>query len=132
MRYQGFVWSGIHVEDMAEMICFYEDVLGLPLLGQDEGWAHFDAGDGALLELFSGGQRSHTVKKPSEQSIAIGLRVADLAQAVEELERKEVHFIGDTGEYEDTRWRRFSDPEGNRLEIKEVPSVQQQQPGRLS
>jgi predicted enzyme related to lactoylglutathione lyase len=117
---------------MAAMILFYRDVLCLPLLNQGEGWAHFDAGDGALLELFGGGQRSHSVKKPSEQSISIGLRVADLAQAVEKLERKGVHLIGDTGEYEDTRWRHFSDPEGNLLEIKEVPSVQQQQPGRLS
>jgi predicted enzyme related to lactoylglutathione lyase len=98
MRYQGFVWAGIYVEDITASISFYKEALGLPLLNQGEHWAHFDAGDGALLELFSGGERSNAVKKPGEQSIIVGLRVADLARTVEELERKGVHFTGDMGE----------------------------------
>jgi extradiol dioxygenase family protein len=37
------------------------------------------------------------------------------------LKRKGVHFTGDIGEYAGTRWAHFLDPEGNQLEIKEIP-----------
>jgi catechol 2,3-dioxygenase-like lactoylglutathione lyase family enzyme len=55
MKYKGFIWAGLLVEDLPASIVFYRDVLGLPLLREGEGWAHFDAGEGAVLELFSGG-----------------------------------------------------------------------------
>jgi predicted enzyme related to lactoylglutathione lyase len=41
--------------------------------------------------------------------------------AITGLKQKGVHFIGDIGEYAGTRWAQFTDPEGNRLEIKEIP-----------
>jgi predicted enzyme related to lactoylglutathione lyase len=120
MKRLGFAWAGIFVQDMAVAIPFYRDVLGLPLLDRGEGWAHFDAGGGALLESFSGGQASQTAKRPHEQSIVLGLRVADLDRASAELERRGAH-LDETGEYGNTRWVYFADPEGNRLEIKQAP-----------
>lgn len=121
MRYQGLIWAGLFVEDMEASVSFYRDVLGLSLLGQGEGWAHLDAGNGALFELMGSGKASQEPKEPDQQPIILGLRVEDLDSAIAELQQKGVNFTSDVGEFEDTRWVHFTDPEGNRLEIKEVP-----------
>ena len=122
MKYHGFIWAGIFVQDLAKSILFYRDVLGLPLLRNDEDFAHFDAGDGALLELFSGGRAHHAPKKADQQSIRFGLRVDDLDEAIAELQERGVGFPEGVGEFEGGRWAHFTDPEGNGLEIKEVPA----------
>ena len=121
MNYRGLVWAGIYVEDLAGSISFYRDVLGLPLLGQGEDWAHFDSGAGTLLELFTGGKSTKEPKEPDQQSIVLGLRVPDLEEAVAELEQRGIHFIPEeSGEFAGTRWAHFFDNEGNRLEVKQV------------
>ena len=122
MKYQGLVWAGIHVEDLEACISFYQNVLGLPLLDKGEDWAHFDSGAGTLLELFMGGKSTRGPKRPNQQSIVLGLRVEDLDRAVAELKQKGVQFIPEgSGEFAGTRWSRFSDIEGNQLEVKEIP-----------
>ena len=122
MDYQGLIWAGIYVEDLVSSIAFYQDVLGLKLLGQGTDWAHFDSGAGSLLELFAGGKAARKPKNPEQQSIVLGLRVRDLDQAVTELTRNGVQFIqGESGEFAGTRWAHFFDLEGNRLEVKEAP-----------
>lgn len=122
MKYQGFIWAGVKVEDLEASIAFYRDVLGLPLLGKGEDWAHLDAGNGALLELFRGGKASREPKQADRQSLILGLRVEDLDHAITELKERGVQFIGEAGEFAGSRWIHFSDPEGNRLEIKAVES----------
>jgi predicted enzyme related to lactoylglutathione lyase len=122
MKYQGLIWAGIYVEDLGASVSFYQNVLGMALLDKGEDWAHFDAGAGTLLELFSGGKSTPEAKKPDQQSIVLGLRVENLERAVTELQQKGVRFMpADSGEFEGTRWAHFSDIEGNRLEVKEIP-----------
>jgi predicted enzyme related to lactoylglutathione lyase len=123
MQYHGYIWTGLFVEDLDACVAFYKDVLGLPLIRKRSDTAHFDAGNGALFELMSGGKASHRPKDPEQQPIVVGLRVDDLEKALSELKQKGVLFIGEPGEYKGTRWVQFSDPEGNRLEIKQVPST---------
>ena len=123
MNYHGLIWAGIYVQDLDACIIFYQDVLGLPLLGRGEDWAHFDSGSGSLLELFSGGNRTGQPKQPDQQSIVLGLHVEDLDRAVGELTRRGVQFVpGESGEFEGQRWAHFTDIEGNQLEVKELPS----------
>ncbi len=121
MKNQGPIWLGLFVEHLETSIRFYQDVMGLLLLDKGDDWAHFDSGNGSLLELFSGGKASLEPKMPNQQSIVVGFRVEDLDSSIAELKQKGVRFIGDIGEYVGTRWAHFSDPEGNQLEIKEVP-----------
>jgi predicted enzyme related to lactoylglutathione lyase len=118
MKYQGFAWAGVFVEDMQASIVFYRDVLGLRLTNKGDGWTHFDAGNGDMLELFDGGKAQPTVKEPDRQPIVLGLRVEDFDTAYTELTQKGVRFIGEVGQYDESRWAHFSDPEGNCLEIK--------------
>jgi predicted enzyme related to lactoylglutathione lyase len=121
MRYRGFIWAGLLVADLDKAISFYRDVLGLPLIERDKTCALLDAGGGALFELWPTGIASSSAKTPSQQSLRIALRVDDLDDAVSRLKGKGVQFLGEIGEYEGTRWINFIDPEGNRLELKEVP-----------
>ncbi len=121
MKYQGFIWAGLLVADLEGAISFYQDILGLSLLESDDKCALFDAGDGAVFELWSSGYRSSSPKTAEQQSLRVGLRVNNLDDAVSELRSRGVQFIGEIGEYEGTRWIHFADPEGNRLELKEVP-----------
>ncbi len=121
MNPKGIIWAGLYVEDMERQVRFYRDVLGLRLLRQGEGWAHFEAGGGTLFELFTGGTAHPAPKAPAQQPLVPGFRVEDLDLAVDELRAKGVQFIGEVGHYKNTSWAHFADPEGNRLEIKEVP-----------
>jgi predicted enzyme related to lactoylglutathione lyase len=71
--------------------------------------------------LWPTGTASSSAKTPLQQSLRIALRVDDLDDAVSKLKGRGVQFTGEIGEYEGTRWINFIDPEGNRLELKEVP-----------
>ena len=55
------------------------------------------------------------------QSLKIAFGVENLDGAIYELKGRGVQFVGEVGEYESSRWINFADPEGNRLELKEVP-----------
>lgn len=121
MRFEGFIWAGLLVADMDAAVLFYRDVLGLRLLEGDPTCALFDAGGGALFELWPTGHASLSPKPPDRQSLRVAFKVDDLAAAVAELKGRGVHFTGEVGEYAGTRWINFTDPEGNRLELKEVP-----------
>lgn len=120
MKYQGLIWAGLLVSDLDGAISFYRDVLGLPLIERAEGCALFDAGNGALFEVWPAGAASPSPKTPECQSLRVAFRVDDLDGAISELKRKGVRFVGEVGEYGGTRWVNFVDPEGNRLELKEV------------
>ena len=119
MKYKGICWAGLHVVDMEKAIAFYRDVVGLPLLRQGKSWAHFDASNETLFELFSGGKASSAPKTPEQQSLCIGFRVDDLNSSMEKLKAKGINFIDEIGRWRSHRWIYFSDPEGNLLEITE-------------
>jgi catechol 2,3-dioxygenase-like lactoylglutathione lyase family enzyme len=122
MNYRGLIWAGVYVQDLDASVSFYRDVLSLRLLERGDGWAYFDAGGGALVELFIGGSAQRAPKTPDQQSIILGLRVENLDRAVAELSAKGVQFLPeDSGEAGGERWAHFYDGEGNRLEVKEVP-----------
>lgn len=120
MQPKGIIWAGLSVQDLAGEIAFYRDVLGLTLRRSGADWAHFEAGGGALFELFSGGQAREEAKSPAEQALVIGFEVADLAAEVALLESRGVQFTGEIESYRQQSWATFVDPEGNRLELKEI------------
>jgi predicted enzyme related to lactoylglutathione lyase len=121
MTYMGLIWAGVTVQDMEAAVAFYGDVLGLRLIRKGQDWARFDAGNGCLVELFAGGKASPEPKLADRQPVVFSLRVDDLDAAVAELKGRGVSLIGEVGSYKDQRWAEFSDLEGNRLEIKQMP-----------
>jgi len=121
MEVKGIIWAGLYVEDLAKAVFFYRDAVGLKLLRQGEGWAHFAAGGRDIFEVFSGGAAHPVEKAADRQSLSIGFQVDDLAAAMTEMQGRGVVFNGEVGEWKGSRWIYFTDPEGNRLEIKELP-----------
>ena len=120
MTYQGFIWAGLLVADLEGAVAFYRDVLGLKLLDRDERCAMFDAGGGALFELWPAGVASTSPKGADQQPLRVAFLVENLDAAVLELRERGVVFLGEVGKYEGTRWINFVDLEGNRLELKEI------------
>jgi catechol 2,3-dioxygenase-like lactoylglutathione lyase family enzyme len=126
VRFRGFIWAGLLVSDLEKAISFYRDVLGLSLIEREERCALFDAGSGALFELWPTGVASSIPKTPEQQSLRVAFLVDNLDHAISELKGRGVQFMGEIGEYEGTRWVNLVDPEGNRLELKESPSLSSQ------
>jgi predicted enzyme related to lactoylglutathione lyase len=120
ISYKGIIWAGIHVENLELAISFYRNTLGLPLLGRSADYAHFDAGAGGLLELFSGGKSSPKPKGPEAQSTMAALRVESLAFTEDILRKRGVQFTENRGTFENMSWTTMVDLEGNCIEIKEI------------
>ena len=121
MNPMGIIWVGLQVADLENQIAFYQDVIGLRLVRKNESWAVFDAGGAALFELTAGGEHSTLPKTSRQQSLVAGFRVENLPEMVQLLREKGVNFLSEIESYKSTRWVKFSDPEGNILELKEVP-----------
>jgi lactoylglutathione lyase len=120
MQTKAIIWAGLTVENLEKEVIFFRDVIGLSLKRQGEGWAHFDAGGGALFELTAGGLAAPEPKDFSRQPLVIGFLVDHLDQEVAELKTRGVNFLGEIESFKSQRWVTFSDPEGNLLELKEI------------
>lgn len=123
MEPQGIVWAGLQVENLAAAISFYRDVIGLPLRRSGADYAHFDAGGGALFELFSGGKAAAAAKDSAQQPLQIALRVGDLAAEVARLKARGVTFVSEIESFRSQSWATFVDLEGNRMELKSSSEV---------
>lgn len=114
------IWAGLYVENLDQATAFYQEVLGLKLVRKGKELARFELAWGMSFELLRGGKSAPQAKRAEQQSLVMGFRVADLEVAMAELRARGVRFIGEIGEYKGQRWVEFIDPEGNRLEIKEL------------
>jgi catechol 2,3-dioxygenase-like lactoylglutathione lyase family enzyme len=124
MRTEGIIWVGLGVRDVEAITASYREMLGMPVLERGAGYVHLDPGGGALLEVFTAPCESPEATGPPQQhSFEIALQVDDLDAAIDDLHAKGVPLsLRELGHYWDQRWIRVQDPEGNRLEIKEVRS----------
>ena len=77
--------------------------------------------DTSLLTLRKRGRSCDGAELANAASVQLALRVEDVDRSIAEVKGNGVHFTGGVEEYAGTRWAHFSDPEGNQLEIKEIP-----------
>jgi catechol 2,3-dioxygenase-like lactoylglutathione lyase family enzyme len=106
--------------DRSRTLPFYRDVLGLPLLREDDFAATFDLASGATLRLTD--IKNHT---PAPHTV-LGWEVADIRAAMAALRAKGVKFeiyegFGQDEEgvwsFDGTHLAWFNDPEGNNLSL---------------
>ncbi|HEX8282879.1 MAG TPA: VOC family protein [Pyrinomonadaceae bacterium] len=119
VKFNGYIWAGLFVYDFEKEIAFYRDQVGLPFLRQGNEYAFFDAGNGDLFELWPNGVLSKPAKTPAQQSLRVSFHVDNLKDAVAELTKRGVTFVGG-GDEDGTQWAIFVDPEGNLLEMKQL------------
>lgn len=117
MDVKGLIWLGTKTERFADMVAFYEEVLGLRPDIKEPDFAVYRLPGGGTVELFgpSGGYE-HFSTGP-----VAGFRVDDVAAARAEMEAKGVEFLGPTGTGDGHVWAHFRAPDGNVYEITSVP-----------
>jgi [ribosomal protein S5]-alanine N-acetyltransferase len=116
---KGFAWVGLFAQDIDLLAQFYENVLGLRLIEGDERCKIFDAGNGALFEIWGRGM-ARSRKTPLEQSMIVGILVEQLEPVVAGLRARGLKSDTEIDSYLGTRWIYFTDPEGNRFELKDT------------
>ncbi len=72
-----------------------------------------------MFEIWAKGHASPHRKTPREQSMLIGFRVERLEPVVASLRDKGLHPDTEIDSYLGTRWIYYTDPEGNRFELKD-------------
>jgi predicted enzyme related to lactoylglutathione lyase len=115
----GIAWAGLSAEDQRRLASFYAETVGLRIIESAKGYTLFDAGNGAMFEIWGDGVASGERKTPEQQSIIIGFQVANLEVAMAELSSRGLLPDGKIGSYLGTRWIHYKDPEGNRFELKD-------------
>ncbi|MBX9897459.1 MAG: VOC family protein [Qipengyuania sp.] len=112
--------SFILTTDRAVTRPFYADVLGLPLIAEEDFGVVFDLGGGATLRLTD--IKDHT---PGPHTV-LGWEVPDIRAAMADLRAKGVRFEIYEGfgqdqdgvwSFQDTKLAWFNDPEGNNLSL---------------
>jgi catechol-2,3-dioxygenase len=105
------------------MVAFYER-LGLEVLGREPGRVWLDAGEASRIGIWTTGEKEHRDRGGSHVHFALSLRPLDLDSMVEQLadaglevEGPVVHDGGDRSIY-------LFDPEGNRVELWDIPREQ--------
>ena len=119
MEIKGFSWMGIGVEDYPSAVAFFRDVLGLRLAVEDErGVAMMQVAERQVLEVFGPGTTGHARCVPP----VVAFEVDDVADARNELMRKNVELVGDFGSWNGFEWQYFMGPAGMKFAIKKTPS----------
>jgi predicted enzyme related to lactoylglutathione lyase len=114
----GIAWIGLYAQDIEVLGTFYAEVVGLRLIEGDGDSKIFDAGGGALFEIWGRGTAG-VRKGPHEQSMIVGFLVDDLEPTVQALESRGLRSDTGIDRYLGTRWIYYTDPEGNRFELKD-------------
>ena len=116
MDIQGYSWAGTPTEDFDGATYFFGQVLGLPILMNDEDRkiAIFQLPSGQLFEVFGPGNDYHALMKTP----TIAFDVDDVGRARAELEAKGVEFVTEIERgLENVAWCYFSGPDGFLYEI---------------
>jgi predicted enzyme related to lactoylglutathione lyase len=103
----------IHAADLARSVAWYRSVLAL----EPHDGAAFQLDDGSNVEILAGGVAGTAPKSATAQSLAFGLRVPRMQEAMTALESRNVSFITGLQRYQQYSWIYFADPDQNQLEL---------------
>jgi len=116
---KGVAWVGLYAMDLGQLVSFYEHKLGLRLIERAEKFCIFDAGANTHFEIWPNGLSVPSCKSPHEQSMIVGFLVERLEPVIAELQTRGLNPDTDINSYLGTRWIYYTDPEGNRFELKD-------------
>jgi len=117
---KGVAWVGLYASDLPTLIDFYQTKVGFQVLERDQDYCIFDVGAGSLFEIWGNGFNSAERKSPRQQSVVVGFLVDQLEAAVSVLKARGVEADTEIKSHLGTRWIYYTDPEGNRFELKDL------------
>lgn len=116
---KGIAWVGLYAQDLQILADFYQQVLGLRLIEHTDKYCILDAGADTQFEIWANGYSIAGRKTPAQQSMIAGFSVDHLETAVAELSTRGLKPEADINSYQGKRWIYYTDPEGNRFELKD-------------
>jgi predicted enzyme related to lactoylglutathione lyase len=117
--WQELGWVRIRAANLPALRDFYRDTVGMPFLGETDGYARFDLGDNTVLELGGGGAARPPPAMQMSALAAMILRVRDTAAMRRSLQSAGVHFVHELIQTAKGELSYFADPEGNVIGISE-------------
>lgn len=115
----GVAWVGLYAERLQVLADFYERTVGFRLVERHDNVCIFDAGAGTFFELWGKGMSVLDGKSPRQQSMLVGFLVERLEPVIEQLRGRGLEPDTEIDTYLGTRWINYTDPEGNRFELKD-------------
>ena len=106
----------LYVADLAAMVRFYGEVLGLPIAEQSARFVAFGGGGGPLA-LEVGGPAPEGMRGKDRNPTLVQFTVADIEASVADLVARGVAIEGDIRRGPFGALAFFRDPEGNRLAL---------------
>jgi catechol-2,3-dioxygenase len=113
--------------DPEAMVAFYER-LGLEVIGREPGRVWLDAGEASRIGIWTTGEKEHRDRGGRHVHFAFSVRPRELDTMVAELAATGLDFEGPISHDGGDRSIYLFDPEGNRVELWDVP--RRRVPGR--
>lgn len=110
-------WVQRRVADVAGLKPFYAGILGLALLGEGAGWAHYDLGDNTTLEVIAGGVARPAPGAQMETTGALIVRVDDVIALRERARTAGYTVVNELYEFPRGKLSYIADGEGNIIGI---------------
>jgi predicted enzyme related to lactoylglutathione lyase len=110
MEVRGVVWAGVRTDRYAETVAFFRDVLGVPLIEVEPGFAWSKLEDSSQFEIFGppDTEHEHFTTGPVPEFL-----VDDLPAAAAELEAAGAELLGPIQGTAEQGWLHFRAPDGN-------------------
>lgn len=108
------------VSDIKKAVSFYNGVLGLQIMDQNDHWASISL-NGARLGLHQANKSNFFKSSEKRAGATVTLNVSDIDKAYEHYKSKGIKFIGPVSKNPWGSHVSFSDPDGNLLDLREAP-----------
>lgn len=118
-KFKGLAWLGVRTKKFNELLDFYQNKMGLPVIHEAPGFRALNLPNGDRLEIFSeeykssdGNDYAHFATGP-----VAGFLVDDIEEAKREMEAEGIEFIGPIGDGKQSKWAHFKGVDGNTYEL---------------
>lgn len=121
-KFKGLVWLGVRTKKFSELLDFYQDKMGLPVVHEAPGFRALDLPNGDRLEIFSEEYKSEDGNDYRHFSTGpvVGFLVDNIEEAKVEMQAEGIEFIGPVGEGKNSKWAHFKGVDGNTYELKQI------------
>ena len=121
-KFKGIVWLGVRTKKFDELLDFYQNKMGLPVIHEAPGFCALDLPSGDRIEIFSEDYKSDDGNdyKHFSTGPVVGFLVDNIEEAKAEMEAEGIEFIGPVGEGRKSKWAHFRGVDGNTYELKQV------------